>query len=116
MDINSYQVIIFISINSVLILNKSKNIVFNANNQRYQIPLYIYVFIQPQNYNTFFTYEQFNAFFSKNSPKILSIQKKCLPLHRNSEIRAFSSAGSEHLPYKQRVGGSNPSTPTNGDT
>ena len=25
----------------------------------------------------------------------------------------FSSAGSEHLPYKQRVGGSNPSTPTN---
>jgi hypothetical protein len=27
--------------------------------------------------------------------------------------RAFSSAGSEHLPYKQRVGGSNPSTPTN---
>ena len=27
-------------------------------------------------------------------------------------IGAFSSAGSEHLPYKQRVGGSNPSTPT----
>ncbi len=27
-------------------------------------------------------------------------------------IRAFSSAGLEHLPYKQRVGGSNPSTPT----
>ncbi len=29
--------------------------------------------------------------------------------------RAFSSAGSEHLPYKQRVGGSNPSTPTEVD-
>ena len=29
-----------------------------------------------------------------------------------SLTRAFSSAGSEHLPYKQRVGGSNPSTPT----
>ena len=28
------------------------------------------------------------------------------------EVRAFSSAGLEHLPYKQRVGGSNPSTPT----
>ena len=28
------------------------------------------------------------------------------------ENRAFSSAGLEHLPYKQRVGGSNPSTPT----
>ena len=26
--------------------------------------------------------------------------------------REFSSAGSEHLPYKQRVGGSNPSAPT----
>ena len=31
---------------------------------------------------------------------------------QGSKIRAFSSAGSEHLPYKQRVGGSNPSTPT----
>ncbi len=29
------------------------------------------------------------------------------------KLRAFSSAGLEHLPYKQRVGGSNPSTPTN---
>ena len=28
------------------------------------------------------------------------------------KARAFSSAGLEHLPYKQRVGGSNPSTPT----
>ena len=28
------------------------------------------------------------------------------------KTRAFSSAGLEHLPYKQRVGGSNPSTPT----
>ena len=26
---------------------------------------------------------------------------------------AISAAGSEHLPYKQRVGGSNPSSPTN---
>ena len=26
--------------------------------------------------------------------------------------RALSSAGLEHLPYKQRVGGSNPSAPT----
>ena len=28
------------------------------------------------------------------------------------KVWEFSSAGSEHLPYKQRVGGSNPSTPT----
>ena len=28
------------------------------------------------------------------------------------EPREFSSAGSEHLPYKQRVTGSNPVTPT----
>jgi DNA-3-methyladenine glycosylase I len=30
----------------------------------------------------------------------------------NDNLREFSSAGSEHLPYKQRVGGSIPSTPT----
>ena len=33
----------------------------------------------------------------------------CTRLHK---ARAFSSVGLEHLPYKQRVGGSNPSTPT----
>ncbi len=33
---------------------------------------------------------------------------------RLQKARAFSSAGLEHLPYKQRVGGSNPSTPTKG--
>jgi hypothetical protein len=33
-------------------------------------------------------------------------------LYLHSLLRGFSSAGSEHLPYKQRVGGSNPSTPT----
>jgi hypothetical protein len=33
-----------------------------------------------------------------------------VPFERTT--REFSSAGSEHLPYKQRVGGSNPSTPT----
>ncbi len=45
---------------------------------------------------------------------------KCLEVKKNTfnfasllrRTRAFSSAGSEHLPYKQRVGGSNPSTPT----
>ena len=31
---------------------------------------------------------------------------------QNETEREFSSAGLEHLPYKQRVGGSNPSTPT----
>ena len=36
----------------------------------------------------------------------------CIAFHRFSKQRAFSSAGLEHLPYKQRVGGSNPSTPT----
>ena len=52
------------------------------------------------------------AFFFQ---KIWSIQKKAVPLHSlsaNEVERAFSSAGLEHLPYKQRVGGSNPSTPT----
>ncbi len=31
---------------------------------------------------------------------------------RLEKLRALSSAGLEHLPYKQRVGGSNPSAPT----
>ena len=31
---------------------------------------------------------------------------------RLRKVRALSSAGLEHLPYKQRVGGSNPSAPT----
>ena len=44
-------------------------------------------------------------FFRKQLPS--EIEKM-----RKSVFRAFSSAGSEHLPYKQRVGGSNPSTPT----
>ena len=35
----------------------------------------------------------------------------CNPFWKDREWE-FSSAGSEHLPYKQRVGGSNPSTPT----
>ena len=40
--------------------------------------------------------------------------KKCLYLcnRLRQATRALSSAGLEHLPYKQRVGGSNPSAPT----
>ena len=43
--------------------------------------------------------------------KNLFVSNFTLPLHSQTK-REFSSAGSEHLPYKQRVGGSNPSTPT----
>ena len=35
-----------------------------------------------------------------------------LPLQSQAILRELSSAGSERLPYKQRVGGSNPSAPT----
>ena len=54
--------------------------------------------------------------FSRNFLKII-VEKfggiKKTPYLCNAKAkRAFSSAGSEHLPYKQRVGGSNPSTPT----
>ena len=48
----------------------------------------------------------------KSDAKIWWYKKNALSLHRFSKERAFSSAGLEHLPYKQRVGGSNPSTPT----
>ena len=45
--------------------------------------------------------------FCRNSPALIFALPK--------REREFSSAGSEHLPYKQRVGGSNPSTPTQSD-
>ena len=51
-------------------------------------------------------------FFKNNCQKIWSVQKNVVPLHRFRRERALSSAGSERLPYKQRVGGSNPSAPT----
>ena len=43
--------------------------------------------------------------FESRTHRTVDLQKK------NSK-RALSSAGSERLPYKQRVGGSNPSAPT----
>ena len=43
---------------------------------------------------------------------LLSFHFFIVLLHPQIEKRAFSSVGLEHLPYKQRVGGSNPSTPT----
>ena len=46
----------------------------------------------------------------------LEIKKEtCIFAVPNTKVvctREFSSAGSEHLPYKQRVSGSNPLTPT----
>ena len=52
------------------------------------------------------------TFFEKKCKNICVYQKKAVPLHpllRNkANLRAFSSAGLEHLPYKQRVCGSNP--------
>ena len=66
----------------------------------------------------------FMAFVVKASPAIvvccLNADQIFESVNAHSKIqalsykRAFSSAGSEHLPYKQRVGGSNPSTPTFG--
>ena len=35
-----------------------------------------------------------------------------IPRYIFAPLRALSSVGSEHLPYKQGVGGSNPSAPT----
>ena len=40
---------------------------------------------------------------------VLAEMKKCLFLQPQREL---SSVGSEHLPYKQRVAGSNPTVPT----
>ena len=50
----------------------------------------------------------------KKSTSKFCHDKKCLYLcnRLRQATRALSSAGLEHLPYKQRVGGSNPSAPT----
>ncbi len=56
-----------------------------------------------------------NKLFDKKVLKRFGSVEKLLYLcncFSNGKTRAFSSAGLEHLPYKQRVGGSNPSTPT----
>ena len=61
------------------------------------------------------------GFFYKILDLYLSVWDFCLPLHSLAGRegvacacgpRELSSAGSERLPYKQRVGGSNPSAPT----
>ena len=51
-------------------------------------------------------------FLKKHHEKFGGVQKSHYLCNRLRKVRAFSSAGLEHLPYKQRVGGSNPSTPT----
>lgn len=56
--------------------------------------------------------EAFLCPFTFFLPKVWWDEIFVLPLHPQSEKGAFSSVGLEHLPYKQRVGGSNPSTPT----
>ena len=57
-----------------------------------------------------------NALFpeksKKSAKKFGGFKKSAYLCTRLQEVRAFSSVGLEHLPYKQRVGGSNPSTPT----
>ena len=53
-----------------------------------------------------------HLFLKKSLRKIWRKEKNAVSLHSLTRTRAFSSAGLEHLPYKQRVGGSNPSTPT----
>ena len=40
---------------------------------------------------------------------LIEAERSAVPSHTKREL---SSAGLEHLPYKQRVGGSNPSAPT----
>ena len=53
-----------------------------------------------------------HPFPKKYSKKFGHTKEKQYLCTRLQEARAFSSVGLEHLPYKQRVGGSNPSTPT----
>ena len=56
------------------------------------------------------------TFFETFLPKCLQELGDCCTFAalfgERYSVWALSSAGSEHLPYKQRVGGSNPSAPT----
>lgn len=56
----------------------------------------------------------FKLFSANTCERLIPLRKFATPNDGNTEIkiRVISSAGSEHLPYKQRVGGSNPSSPT----
>ena len=56
--------------------------------------------------------EEKTNFLEKSCRKICGFKKYSYLCNAFGNKRVFSSAGSEHLPYKQRVGGSNPSTPT----
>ena len=56
---------------------------------------------------------QIKKFFSFFFKKVCFVRKKIISSHFREKRREFSSAGLEHLPYKQRVTGSNPVTPTN---
>ena len=51
-------------------------------------------------------------FYNIFNPKFFCFNFSPYLCTRLQKVRAFSSAGLEHLPYKQRVGGSNPSAPT----
>ena len=63
-------------------------------------------------YLTVFKFIRNLIFFKKNLSNLCRVQKLHYICIRNQETRALSSAGSEHLVYTQRVGGSNPSAPT----
>ncbi len=52
------------------------------------------------------------SFLAKKVMKNLVGSQKVPTFASQKQGRALSSAGSERLPYKQRVGGSNPSAPT----
>ena len=56
----------------------------------------------------------FSRKMKKNAEKFGGTKKSYYLCNRLRKVRALSSAGLEHLPYKQRVGGSNPSAPTIG--
>ena len=58
--------------------------------------------------------------FGWKPEKVRGLERRPQPESRPGSpkpfLRELSSAGSERLPYKQRVGGSNPSAPTNWET
>ena len=63
-----------------------------------------------QKYIFFIKMQFFFCYVVKSSYLCKRIQER--EFDQNNQLREYSSVGSEHLPYKQRVIGSNPITPT----
>ena len=103
-----FRILFFNSCKYMILFHKIKHFI---PSQLYLHPFYFVQFHTPNRMHS--QIHSYFIFSLKNSSYIFCrIQKMHYICIRNQATRALSSAGSEHLVYTQRVGGSNPSAPT----